>query len=123
MKMRNKENNAERQEDKTMKKIMNVADLENIAGGGIKEANAYIDELLRKYGVTSTVELNKYVTDEELKHVMWYAAMTASSSSSERMPWSMTSCRVVLDSVLARSARSCAPASSMYPFWTSIWRI
>ena len=71
MKMRNKENNAERQEDKTMKKIMNVADLENIAGGGIKEANAYIDELLRKYGVTSTVELNKYVTDEELKHVMW----------------------------------------------------
>lgn len=54
-----------------MKKIMNTADLENIAGGGIKEAMAYLDELSRKYGVTSTVELNYYVTDEERDHLLW----------------------------------------------------
>lgn len=54
-----------------MKKIMNVTDLENIAGRGIKEAKAYLDELLRKYGVTSAVELNYYATEEERDHLLW----------------------------------------------------
>jgi len=47
---------------------LSFAQLDMVAGGGRVEANAYLDELCRKYGVTDRHEVLGRATREEVQH-------------------------------------------------------
>ncbi len=44
---------------------LSISDLEKVSGGNYETARKYIEELMAKYGVDNTNDLNKLMTEEE----------------------------------------------------------